>query len=479
MSTITPQPKPKQWEALAVVPLVAGLFWLWAGTGWWLFWGLLPGLLLVASGAALLLMPGDRRVQEYMALGGLLGMWLAFLALFAGGLFAAVSAAVLSAISFVIAGRISLIHDPLAEDAPAPDLTPAVCAKAALDEALLAYFVGSARLPDADDVVRHVRDLEAFETVAIKEKWEQHPERLHHEPPVPEHSYAVAARTLGHTYEVVSYDSGFTPQIELPGAQEWMNHRGNSRSLAWVMRRPSPSHTWLLCVHGYRMGLAWMDFSLFRPGWLHHKLGLNLMMPVLPLHGPRRIGLRSGDGYLEGDPTVLFHAQTQALWDLRRAVRWIRAQDPGARIGVLGFSMGGYNTALLAQYEPDLDFVIAGIPAVDYPYAIWRHVPPLHQRYYASQGLTQERVHRLLHPVSPLARKPLVPEHARYIFAGSADRVVVPEQPLQLARHWKVPVQWYAGGHLTFRNERVVRDHIEAAMTRAGWGIEPTTVATA
>lgn len=479
MTSITP-PLPKQWEPLAAVPLLAGLWWLGVGEGLgWLLWSLIPGALLTATGLALLLFPGDRRITEYMALGGVLGLLIAPLALLAGAGFTMVLAATLSLMAYLVAGRVALMHDGATAGVPVPDPTPSVCAKAALDEALLAYFVGSARMPDAEAVARHIGDLEVFEAAAASENWERHPEKLHREPPIPTQTYATLARTLGHAYEVLNYDSGFEPRADLPGAAEWSAQRGNLRSQAWVLRHAAPTHTWLLCVHGYRMGLPLLDFGLFRPGWLHHKLGLNLMMPVLPLHGERRIGLRSGDGYLEGNPTLLFHAQTQALWDLRRAIRWIRSQDAQARIGVLGFSMGGYNTALLAQYEPDLDFVIAGIPAVDFPEAIWRHTPPLHQRYYESQGFTLPRLQGVMQPLSPFARLPLVPESARYIFAGSADRVVIPEQPLRLARHWKVPVQWYAGGHLTFRGEHTVRAHIEAAMTRAGWDIEPATTATA
>jgi hypothetical protein len=73
--------------------------------------------------------------------------------------------------------------------------------------------------------------------------------------------------------------------------------------------------------------------------------------------------------------------------------------------------------------------------------------------------------------VSPLARPPLPERDRLYVFAGTADRLVVPDQTLALARHWQVPVQWYQGAHLTFRTEAVVRGHIEAAMQRAGWPV--------
>ena len=74
-------------------------------------------------------------------------------------------------------------------------------------------------------------------------------------------------------------------------------------------------------------------------------------------------------------------------------------------------------------------------------------------------------------PVSPLSRAPVVERDRLYLFAGTADRLVLPDQTLALSQHWQVPVQWYQGAHLTFRNEPTVRGHIEAAMQRAGWPV--------
>ncbi len=465
-------PLPRQWEPLAAIPILSGLLWLLGGDGWWHVWSLLPGSMLLATGVSLLFWPGDGRVPAYMALGALVGVIFAVPATIPGDGFVGLFALVLSIASFIAAGRVALLHGPTFEGIPRPDLTLWVCAKAALDEALLAYFVGSARIADPDEVALHVRQMTEFEQLAKDRDWHAQPERLHLEPPAPEQFFSTVAGLFGQSYEHLHYESGYEPDPAFPGAAEWKSHRDNANSVAWLKRHTTAGRPWLLGVHGYRMGLPWMDLSLFPLGWLHHKLGLNVMLPVLPLHGPRRIGLRSGDCYLEGNPTILFHAQTQALWDLRRAIKWIRAQDPQARIGVLGYSLGGYNTALLAQYESGLDFVIAGIPAVDFSELIWRHVPPLYKNYFQTIGMTQTRLRHLLVPVSPLGRAPVVAQNARYIFAGSADRVITPEQPALLAQHWNTPVQWYHGGHLTFRNERVVRAHIEAAMARAGWTLD-------
>lgn len=464
--------KPKQWEPLAATPIVAGLFWLLAAHGGdWLFWGIVPGALMLMSGMALLLLPGDVRITEYMAAGGFLGMAVLLPVLVVGGFADALFAALAAGATFLTSGHVALAREPSTEGAPPPEAGLWMDAKTALDEALLAYLVGTSRLPGVDEIVRIGADARRLEELAGQRGWIERPESLHQAPAAPERVYVQQARVYGWTYERVSYPSGFAPDADMPGADVWAQHQNNRQAVAWVLRHPGPPRPWLVCIHGYRMGEAWLDFLLFPPRWLHERLGLNLFMPVLPMHGPRRVGLRSGDHYLDGNPLDLLYAQSQALWDLRRGLAWLRSQEDKARIGVLGYSLGGYNASLLAQYDDKLDFVIAGIPPSDMPSTLWRHIPPSHRDYFAAHGLDIERYRRLLQPVSPLARAPALERDRLYLFAGTADRLVLPDQTLALARHWQVPVQWYQGAHLTFRSEPLVRGHIEAAMQRAGWPV--------
>ena len=464
--------KPKQWEPLAAIPILAGLYWLLASSGNdWLLWGLLPGALMLMSGMALLLMPGDLRITEYMAAGGFVGVLLLLPVAIVGGFADALLAGIGAVAAYLTSGHVALAREPSSEGAPPAEASWWMDAKTALDEALLAYFVGTARLPSGDDIVRLGADARRIEELMQARGWLDQPETFHPAPAAPDRVYVQQARVYGWSYERVSYPSAFMPDAELPGAGLWAQHQNNRQAVAWVLRHPGPPRPWLTCIHGYRMGEPWMDFLLFPPRWLHERLGLNLFMPVLPLHGPRRVGIRSGDQYLDGNPLDLLYAQAQALWDLRRGLAWLRAQEDKPRIGVLGYSLGGYSASVLAQHDDKLDFVVAGIPPSDLAAALWRHLPPAHRDYFVEHGLGRERYQRVLHPVSPLALPPKVERDRLYLFAGTADRLVLPDQALALAKHWGVPVQWYQGAHLTFRGEPVVRQHIEAAMQRAGWPV--------
>lgn len=466
------EPAPRHRDWISLVPILAGLSWLLSVHGFGqLLLAVLPGGLLLASGISLLLWPGESKVTQYMALGGVLGVLFGLPALLATGVVPALACTVLSIAAFLVAGKSALRAAPLPLGVPAAPDTISTWAKAGLDEALTGYFVAVAKIPEGAAAARMCDDAIKLDAILKARGWHDDPTRFHQAPSAPTDAKLEEAKAVGRSYLHLSFASGFVPDPELPGATEWSGHVANRQCSARVFRRPEAGRPWLLCIHGYRMGFSAVDLRLFLPHVLHDKLRLNLVMPILPLHGPRRAGWQSGDKFLDGDLLDLLHAETQALWDLRRTVAWIRAQDPGARIGVLGYSLGGFNTALLAAHEPGLDFAVAGIPLADFSSALWRHIPGPQREYFAHHGLDGERYRSLLRVVSPLAVAPKLPPERLHLFAGSADRIVTPDQPLRIAAHWQRPVNWFAGGHLTFRGERSVVDCIQGAMTSAGWDI--------
>ena len=461
--------QPVQWDWRCLLPILAGLCWLGleSGWGWWL-WAFIPGVLLLATGTGQLLWPGDRRMPQHMAAGGLIGVLFALPAMFSGGFIDALICGGLSALSFVQAGGLAREQMELPDGVSVSEDWRSH-AKIALDDALLAYFRSTAQLPSGDKADEVCEELSEAERLFEARGWLKKPTSAHRLPDAPAHQSVDRRRVYGRDYEVLRFASGFEIDNEIPGAQRWRSYTANLQTCAWVMRHPGRERPWLMGIHGYRMGVPWMDFSLFDPRWLHERLGFNLIMPILPLHGPRRAGWRSGDEYLDGDFMDIFHAQSQALWDLRRTLALLRQQEDKPRIGVMGFSLGGYNAALLAQHEADLDFVVAGIPLTDIAAALWHNIPPTHQAYYEHVGASEAKLREVLKPVSPLAAPPLLEADRLKIFAGSADRLVPPMEVLKLAAHWRVPVSWYDGAHLSFRGEPAVNASLREAATAAGW----------
>jgi dienelactone hydrolase len=202
-----------------------------------------------------------------------------------------------------------------------------------------------------------------------------------------------------------------------------------------------------VCNAGYRMGHAAVDLRVF--GDLHRKQGLNVLIPVFPLHGPRRVSRLSGEGYLSFDVLDTIHAAAQTVWDVRRLIGWLRREGaPG--VGVMGYSLGGYGLSLTACFEAGLACVIAGIPLTDLSRMFWRHGPSLQLAYLTEVHVAAEDIDNLLRVVSPLVLEPLAPREVLTIFGGVADRLVPPDQVRDLALHWDpARLVWSQGAHIT------------------------------
>jgi hypothetical protein len=75
----------------------------------------------------------------------------------------------------------------------------------------------------------------------------------------------------------------------------------------------------------------------------------------------------------------------------------------------------------------------------------------------------------VLSVVSPLALEPKLPVERRYIFGAVADRLVPPDQVRDLWRHWDRPhIDWYQGGHITFRAHPSVVRLISSGLRESG-----------
>lgn len=464
-------PQRSRFPREAWVPLLAGLFWLWNspehGFVGFLF-SVIPGCLLVGSGVSMLLMPGDRRISQFTALGGALGVVFALPAFFAVGLVSGLMLFLVSLAGFVAAGTHSVWVEPRVEGVPELQPSPALSLQVALDEVVLATITLTNLLPEAGDHARIDAELSAARELFDARGWLGEPAGYHATPPDLEDPEIRRERTRNIAYEHLSFDSEYEPHAGEPGRDRWLGYGANRRAHAWVLRHGDGPRPWLMGIHGYQMGVPLFDLLVFAPEYFHERLGLNLLLPVLPLHGPRKAGRRSGDGFIGAEIMDTVHAEAQAIWDLRRLLTWARAQG-GPGVGVLGLSLGGYNAALLASLDDDLRCAILGIPLSDFPRAMFRHAPPLHLRDAAEEGIDQDRAHEIMSVVSPLVLEPKVPKERRSIFAAVGDRFVPADQPRDLWRHWDEPrIEWYQGSHVTFRAHAGVRRLVVDSLREAG-----------
>jgi len=457
---------PEAWALFA-----AGIVWLAAasGAGALAFaLALLPGSLLLASGVGGLLLWDDSRVRRSGALGAVLGLLLSLPVGFVAGFATALLLFVFAAAAFAAAGAISLRETPGAPGVTQPEPSLRLSAEIAADDAMLALFDFALPQPSDAEARRHVQELAEAEELFAARGWLEKPASFHATPAAFDAVASKRRRFARADFEHLRSESGYAPHPDEPGRERWLRYAPTRDAHAWLLRGADPGRPWLVCIHGYRMGHAPIDLTAFRAAQLRDRLGLNVLLPVLPLHGPRRIGRLSGDGFFGADVLDMVHAEAQAMWDLRRWLGWIRAQG-GTKIGAYGLSLGGYNAALLAGLDDELACVVAGIPATDLAALVWEHAPAHVLHTAEARGLDRERAERVLRVVSPLALAPLVPAERRWIFAGSADQLVPAAHVQRLAQHWGAPrTHWYEGAHLSFGAHGGVARHLAEALHGAG-----------
>ena len=268
------------------------------------------------------------------------------------------------------------------------------------------------------------------------------------------------------TFYRIDFESGYAPHPGEPGRERWLGYTANNREYALLLRHPEP-RPWLVCVHGTEMGRAALDLTAFRAWQLHEEFGLNVVLPVLPMHGPRARGLPKGAVFPGEDILDDVHATAQAVWDIRRLLTWIRLQEPQSPIGLNSLSLGGYIAGLVASLEKGLTCAILGVPVVDVVDVLRRHAG-------LARNDPRRRTLELAAPigrmVSPLSLTPLVPMPGRFIYAGVADRLVHPrEQVTLLWKHWGRPqIMWYPGGHIGFFRSRPVQRFVRDALVQSG-----------
>lgn len=218
---------------------------------------------------------------------------------------------------------------------------------------------------------------------------------------------------------------------------------GNDRGVALYFRNSPAPRPLVLLIHGFGGGgrhiepRVWPLSSIFAQG-------LDVLLPVLPAHGPRT-NKRGAPAWPGRDVRLRAEGFRQAMWDLQGLIAWLR--DEGHPfVGAMGMSLGGYTTGLLATVDRTLDFAAPMIPLASFP--DWT-------RDVGHIGGTEEQVaavHAALEdahaPFSPLRRPLVVPKQRTFVAGAERDGVTPIAHAARMAEHFDVPLVTFGGGHL-------------------------------
>jgi dienelactone hydrolase len=266
-------------------------------------------------------------------------------------------------------------------------------------------------------------------------------------PPAPVRAAAKHVRALAWGGDCVelSWASAYRPFDPAVG-ERYLAHVPNRMAHARVYgrsegdRRPRPA---VIAVHGY-MGGHWALEERAWPIRSINRWGLDVAISVLPFHGLRARAGETAPPFPGGDPRVTNEGFRQVVTDLRSLIGLLRERG-ATSVGVMGMSLGGYSTALLATLQADLAFAVPLIPLASVADFARDQGRLGTGENAALQHAALEAANRV---VSPLARPSLVPRERVLIVAAEEDRVTPIAHAERLAAHFGVPLLRTHGGHL-------------------------------
>jgi dienelactone hydrolase len=199
----------------------------------------------------------------------------------------------------------------------------------------------------------------------------------------------------------------------------------------------------VIAVHGYMGGQWLIEENAWPIEWLLRR-GLDVVLPVLPLHAARGGSHRGAPAFPSSDPRLTNEGFRQAVTDIRTLVRWLRERG-APKVGVMGMSLGGYTSALTATVTDEIDFVMPMIPLASI-------ADFAREQGRLGNGQEADEQHAALERanwvVSPLARPLTLPRARALVVAAEYDRITPVSHATRLTRHFDCEMLTIGGGHL-------------------------------
>jgi hypothetical protein len=234
---------------------------------------------------------------------------------------------------------------------------------------------------------------------------------------------------------------------------KYLRSRANRTAHARWFRHANGPRPIAVLLHGYLGGTFAIEERVLPVRRLFDG-GLDVVLTILPLHGPRRSESRGfrPPAFPSSDPRFTIEGFRQLVFDHRALFDYLREGGaPG--LGLMGMSLGGFSAALLSTLETGLRFSVLFIPLAAIEQFAHDHGRMLGTP--AEQEQQRDALRAAQWPISPLARPSLVAAERVAVVAGESDEVTGLAHAERLAQHFGTHVSRFEGGHLLhFGRER-------------------------
>lgn len=268
------------------------------------------------------------------------------------------------------------------------------------------------------------------------------PERFFPEP-APVHPLSVHVRDQGDASVFdATWSSDHAPL--LPGVPEgYFAHLNNQTAHARLFLSPKPRPV-IIGIHGYLGGQYGFEERAFPVRWMLRR-GFDVALVVLPFHAQRsRTDRAVAPPFPGADPRYTIEGSRQAVHDIRGLIGFLLGRGAPS-IGVMGMSLGGYVTSLLATLDRRISFAVPIIPLASFA-DFAREQGRLGRG--AEVDSQYQAYDRALRVVSPLARPSVLAPERILVLAAAHDRITPKSHAERLAAHFGSRLVVFPGGHL-------------------------------
>lgn len=250
--------------------------------------------------------------------------------------------------------------------------------------------------------------------------------------------------------KVVTFESDYEP-FDDDFSEEFHSYLGNETCRIHYWKHSRENRPTIVILHSWCGGWLWMEEQFLKAREFYDR-GYNLAFVTLPFHGKRtpEQALFSGQLFPSTDIKLTMEAFGQAIHDTHAVVEWLRQEETDNAVGLMGLSLGGYITSLMAGLEPDLDFAIPIIAPASFADILWFHGEDRPIRKAAkAENLDLDDLRDLMELFCPLHYDLEISSDDVFILAGIGDRVVPPCHSVAMWKHWNRPrISWYPGSHM-------------------------------
>lgn len=249
----------------------------------------------------------------------------------------------------------------------------------------------------------------------------------------------------------LSFESPYVP-VNPRERDSYLSHRANRTAHLRHWRHTDGPRPTVIAIHGFSADLYLLNEWFFALPWLY-SMGFDVALFTLPFHGERqtRFSPFSGHGFFAGGINRINEAFGQGVYDFRIFLDHFERVLGVDQVGVMGVSLGGFTSALLAAVEPRLRFAIPNVPVASVPDLVqeWEPMGAIVRTGMKHYGLSLEDARFLLAVSCPLTYAPKIPRERLFVIGGVGDRLAPPKHSRLLWDHWhRCRIHWFPGSHL-------------------------------